>query len=160
MDNDKKAPNIIIGLVIIAALVFGIVYYSFRSVPKKPTVQKPVNKLENVKTTALPKGMPSDLPLESGAKILNNFNATAPNGQVQGTRTYLSAKAMQTNYDIYRTYLTSHKWTIVTEVKDPQHPDIVSVFARNTKGTISVSVQKNNVTATGSTVSVTFVSAK
>lgn len=122
--------------------------------------QKPVNKLQDVKPAELPKGMPSDLPIETGAKILNNFNATAPNGQVQATRTYLSAKAVQTNYDIYKSYLTAHKWSIVTEVKDPKHPEILSIFARNAKGTISITIQKNNVNPTGSTVTVTFVSAK
>lgn len=138
---DKKLLNIIIGVVILIALIVLVWWYAFPSKPASKGPVKPVNKIENVKPAELPKGFPADLPLEAGAKILNNYNATSPDGKrMQATRSFESAKTASANFDLYKTYLTKNKWTILGEVNDPNKPQSLAIFAKKGEGILNVGI--------------------
>lgn len=139
--DEKKLLNLIIGGVVIIALIVLVAWYVFPSKPAQKGPVKPVNKIENIKSTELPKGVPSDLPLEKDAKVLSNYNATSPDGtKVQATRSFESAKTAQANFDLYKDYLAKNKWTILGEVNDPAKSKSLAIFAKKGEGILNITI--------------------
>lgn len=114
----KITKSIKIGLVVFAVIVVGALIGLMVTRHNQPPAASQiaplqVNKTE-VSTEKLPEKFPTDIPLESGANIINNYNATTPDGRFQATRTFQTSKSLSDNLAIYSKYLTDHKWVVKT----------------------------------------------
>lgn len=67
---------------------------------------------QDIDSTKLPDKFPVGFPQETGAKITQNYQATAPDGRQQSTRTFESAKSLDENLKIYQDYFKKNNWTI------------------------------------------------
>lgn len=76
-----------------------------------PEFKPVVTKVANEK---LPDKFPADLPLETGAKVVDNYNATSTSGNVQATREYESAKTPEQNYGVYNDFFNKNNWEVLT----------------------------------------------
>lgn len=64
--------------------------------------------------------MPANLPFETGAQILQNFEVTDPaTGKTQSTRVYVSKKTIEADYASYQKYLKDNSWTVVSSIDQP-----------------------------------------
>ncbi len=73
---------------------------------------------QDVTAGEIPRGMPSTVPMEDGAKILENSNTTTSNNALQATRIFESTKTLAENFAIYEKYLIDNNWSIVTRIND------------------------------------------
>jgi len=131
MDNKKWKIAIVIVVVI---LVIGIgTWLYLRSMTAGNGL---ANKVVNVPASQLPNDFPSIIPIEKGAVIVSNFNASAPNGQVQATRSFDSAKSVAENLRFYELYILTSRsgWIPISSVNDPSDPNHAAVYARDLKG--------------------------
>jgi hypothetical protein len=115
MQNKKFTLWAVVVLVVVLALV--LVIRSSKK-PQSGTGNKPASGSLQVTKTEVPpgtapQGFPADIPIEAGAKITQNYNATAGNGLFQATRVFDSSKSMDQNFAIYSDYLKSAGWTVV-----------------------------------------------
>lgn len=77
--------------------------------PAKFTVTK-----QDMPQEELPKKFPVEFPLEEGAKVLQNYNATTNDGRRQATRMFETAKSLEENYRLYEDFFQENGWTILT----------------------------------------------
>jgi hypothetical protein len=75
--------------------------------------------------------LPSDIPAPRDARIMESFDVASSNGNVQGTRTYVSDRSIAEEAKLYRAYLKDNGW----EVKDDkENANYVAILAtRETK---------------------------
>jgi 16S rRNA C967 or C1407 C5-methylase (RsmB/RsmF family) len=79
---------------------------------KTPQAQQiKVTKTEKA-PTELPDKFPKDIPMETGAKVVQNYNATTEDGRFQATRVFESKKTIDENLKIYEEYLKTSKYTL------------------------------------------------
>ncbi len=78
-----------------------------------------VNQKE-VDQTKLPDKFPSEIPLEQGAKITQNYNATGSDGRFQATRAFVTAKTLDANYKIYTDFFKNNGWQLETGVNQTE----------------------------------------
>ncbi len=71
---------------------------------------------KDVDISKLPDTFPADIPLEAGAKITQNYNATTNDGRSQATRAFETTKTLDENYKIYTNYIKNGGWTLGTGV--------------------------------------------
>lgn len=64
----------------------------------------------NLDFSKLPEKFPSNIPLEDGAEITQNYNATSPNGRLQATRSFVTKKSLTENIDLYTNFLNKDGW--------------------------------------------------
>jgi hypothetical protein len=62
----------------------------------------------------LPDKFPASLPIEQNAKVIDNFNSTASNGNFQATRQYESAKSPADNYKTFEAFFKKDGWTTLS----------------------------------------------
>ena len=74
--------------------------------------------ISQVDTSKLPDSFPTDIPLESGAKVEQNYNASV-SGKIQATRIFVSAKSLSENFTLYKTWLTKNGWKIDATLDQP-----------------------------------------
>jgi len=160
--------KILVSIVVLVALAIAVIVIQ-RSTKKalspgtttgqqsQGTTTQPVANVDvnPVESKTLPANLPTDLPWESGAEILQNFEATNKDtGQYQATRVYVSKKTLDQNMTIYKDYLTSHGWVIAGVIdqkeikslfatKDKEHLDIV--LSHNGDGVDTVNVSYGTV---------------
>ncbi len=108
------------------------------SVPPAVTVTK-----KQVETAKLPSGLPSDVPIEAGAKILQNYTATTSDGKIQATRIFETSKSLDDNAKVYTDYLVKNNWKITTKTTIERLRSIAAV-----KGDlyININIGENSVT--------------
>lgn len=124
----------VLGLVLILLILAAGVYYFYFLKPEPATPEPPksiLSETQYFQVGELPKGFPSDLPLEESAQILENFTAkfatkennvrlqdgtlaTAPEFY-QSTYSYVSEKSLSENNEIYKKYFTGKKYKLLTE---------------------------------------------
>src|SRR3989338_2334245 len=155
-NNNKKwiGGAVAIILVIVAIAFLGKVKVND---PEPSPTPPPPNKIENVPVNQAPKGFPTQLPIESGAEITNNYNATSPDGRFQAARVFSSTKSVQANFDFYNNYLTKNNWKVLGVVNESARPDQRAIFAQHSTGLLNVTIYKS---ATGSTVDLSFLPVK
>lgn len=143
----KKTIVIIIVVIVILGLG-GVAYYVVQNQTGKVTNKNNQNQAKqqlNVtksekNTNELPDKFPTDIPIETGAKIIQNYNASTPDGRFQATRVFESAKSMDENLKIYKDYLTSKNYKLqpVVEV-----PNFKSISGTNDNMNLQVSMNYN-----------------
>ena len=82
------------------------------------------------------------IPISSDVKIVNNYNATSPDGRVQATRTFENRKSVAENFDFYKNYLTAPQngWTLLSEVNNSADPNHKAIFAKNADGILTINI--------------------
>lgn len=129
----KKFVWLIIFMVILAggALAFNKFYKNSDKVDvggKSVNNQPPKVQVSQtaVESTKLPEKFPTDLPLETGAKVTQNYTATTVSGVMQSTRVYETKKTLDENYKIYKDYLKKASWSIENDINEATRKILVA----------------------------------
>ena len=64
----------------------------------------------NIDFSQAPEKFPTNIPIESGARLTQNYNATTPQGEFQATRTFITEKSLTENIDFYTDFLNKDGW--------------------------------------------------
>ena len=110
----------------------------------------------NVDFSKVPEKFPTNIPIEPGAKLTQNYNATTPDGQFQATRTFETQEALATNLKLYTEFLTDDGWEIKATTDDPTFK---MVLGTKGKQSLQVSIDENKVTKI-KTVSISYTESK
>jgi len=101
----------------------------------------PQTMVTEVSENTAPEFFPKDMPSESGATVVKNYNTTTPDGRQLGTRVYVTAKTVDENYKIFQTYFEKAGWT-VTAAPAVKGSDSKTLLA--TKGSMQAQVTIGN----------------
>lgn len=71
--------------------------------------------ITNLPRDQKPSFFPEGVPIESGAEIVQNFDAINTRNEKQGTRDFFSKKTIEENFVFYKNYFTTDGWTIISE---------------------------------------------
>lgn len=82
---------------------------------------------QEVEPTKNPEKFPTDVPIESGARITQNYNASTTDGRFQATKEFQTNKTLAENLTIYRSYLESNGWEIRSTVDQENYKMIFGV---------------------------------
>lgn len=150
MNTHETIKKMLVGLIIIIAFALGatLVINIFKKddAPAQTTdeLKSPVTKTE-VAQDKLPEKFPATLPIEEGAKITQNYNATANDGRYQATRAFETSKTLAENYTLYNNWLKSNGYTISSTVDEDVYK---MVSGTKDKQTVQVSVSENTASKT------------
>ncbi len=145
---------IIFGVVVLA-IVVGIV------MTRPPEQAAPAATVQNLPAYSLPEKFPISVPMESGAKIVGNYNATSADGKIQATRTFESEKSVDDNFALYKSYVMDRQngWTYLNEVNDPANAGHKAIFASGANGILNINISAGSVSGT-SVVDISFLASK
>lgn len=157
--GNKKLRNILSIILVVLIIALSVWVYVFYSNTQEVAQEEPKSEvaIEQVSPDKLPEKFPADIPLESGAKIMQNYNATAPDGRVQATRTFESKKTLDENFEIYKTAFSKNDWVISNTVEDQSN--VKAIFASKDNDSVrgQVIIRENAPTQTRIVdVSITF----
>jgi len=117
---------VVVALVVAVAIIFKIVGkgpYINKKSPVAQTVQTAVPAFVSVATipdAQVPKGFPSDFPFENGVKVLQNSEIKDPvTRKTQSTRAFVSQKTVGDNWSLYRGYIKSNGWSVISSTDQP-----------------------------------------
>jgi len=157
MKNKKYLAVILLVILLVVVLALAWKYPKQNSgVNTNPGEQttkqqsQPMVGVSAVPPAQIPPGMPSNLPFEANAKILNNFTIKDPTtGKTQSTRAYASQKTIDENFAVYQKYLQDNGWTITNSLDKPTVKNLNAskasanfsiVIGKDSKGQVSVMV--------------------
>jgi len=154
MANKKIVIIIIVVLALVAGVVVWVSLVSKDKQKNEPTIaniktktdeqQAPLKVKQNdVAVTELPKEFPSEIPMEKGAVISQNYNATAENGIFQATRVFETSLSLDHNFKIYSDFITKKDWKLVTSLNQD---NIKVLSASKGKGNLQITMSENSVT--------------
>lgn len=109
----------------------------YGNAPTTPPVELKVE-TKDVPTSQFPENFPTDLPIEKGAEVTQNYTATTNDGRFQATRTFQTAKTLDENYKIYRDYSLKNGWELGTGV-DQENIKVVTATKGNLTMTVTIS---------------------
>ncbi len=111
----------------------------------KQSMEKPkeVVTKKNIPVEQTPDKFPKDVPIEDGAVITQNYNATAVDGRFQATRTFETTKTLDANYKIYQDYMKNNDWEVKANVNTENYKMLLGV---NGTAQLQVSINENSVT--------------
>ena len=140
--------KVLILIVVLAVIAAGAVIWKAKRVPVKPInpgnqgqSSQPKVEVTAIDPTKLPQGLPSDLPMESGAQVLQNFEAKDPvSGKTQASRAYVSKKTLDEVFASYQSYLQKNGWSVQSTINQPGLKNI-SALKDNTR--LSVTIAKD-----------------
>lgn len=145
MENSHKFIKLL--LAIVAVLILAFVLYKFvgnnRQSSELKTPETAVVKKMDVDFSKLPEKFPTNIPIESGAKITQNYNATTPEGEFQATRSFVTTKTLAENIKIYSNILDKDGWKSKVVVDDP---NFKMISGSKDKKQITISVDDNKTT--------------
>lgn len=146
-ETGNTSKNILLAVVGVIVLLVIILFLS-GSGPKtgqkpNPYKQEPqkVTRQEVPKEQA-PSGFPADIPIETGAKITQNFLAKVSDGRTQATRVFESKKTVKQNYDLYASFLTKNTWK--TDGSS-ETPNLSSLLATKGGSQLTINIAKNTI---------------
>lgn len=103
----------------------------------------PVAITKDVPKTELPDKLPKDIPLETGAKITQNYTASSTDGRSQSTRVFETKKSLDENRKIYADYLAANGWKIVGTLNES---GLRVITAIKDKSQLQITINQNTVT--------------
>lgn len=138
----SKKNLLIIAVVVVLLVVIAVL---FRSKPvqnnNQNNAEQPVITKTEVPSTDLPTKFPSDIPIEEGAKVLDNYNAQTPDGRFQATRTFETNKTLAANLKLYSDYLKQEDWTVQAVVDQAAYKMVVGM---KDKQQLQISIDENS----------------
>ncbi len=96
---------------------------------------------KNVDVNQIPVKFPTDIPIEAGAKITQNYNATAPDGRFQATRVFETKATLADNLTLYKAYLVKAGYKIQSMI---DQPTLKMVYGTKDNGNLQVSIDENS----------------
>lgn len=102
-----------------------------------------ISEKKNIPTKEVPDKFPKDIPIEEGAKITQNYNATAADGRYQATRAFETSKTLDANYKIYSDYMKNNGWKIESNVNEATFKTLLGT---NGDAKLQVNMNENSVT--------------
>ena len=121
MENKNSQPgsgltnNQLLKILVVVAVLFLLLYVAIQintfkndklaTQPLPAQVQK-----TNVDFDKVPEKFPTNIPIESGARLTQNYNAVTPEGAFQATRTFVTEKSLTENIDFYTDFLSKDGW--------------------------------------------------
>lgn len=137
----------VILVLVIVVLGFTALMYVYSVTQDKvtdvETVDKPVVTKQDVPVTETPNRFPQDVPIETGAKITQNYNATAADGRYQATRTFETARTLDANFKLYSDYLKANGWKVEANVDTETYK---MLLGSNGNAQLQISINENSVT--------------
>lgn len=119
--------------------------------PKEAIVQK-----TNIDFSKLPAKFPTNIPIETGAKTTQNYNATTPAGLFQATRTFETKQTLAANLTLYTDFLKKDGWKIKGTTDNPTYKMVMGA-----KGKQSLLITINEMQTTKiKTVSISYSKTK
>ncbi|QQS22838.1 hypothetical protein IPM19_04405 [bacterium] len=157
MPNKRLMAVVVVGFLIIAGLVYFIKDKRSSDTEQFYNDQVPSVQKTNVDFAKLPDKFPEDIPLETDAKITQNYNSTTPEGHFQATRTFETQLTLAENYGIYEKFLKDNGWTIIATTNDPGYKMIAG---SKDKQNIQVTIDENKGSSKTKTVSISYSELK
>lgn len=157
MENEQNSFKLVVLVAAILALLFVAFLVTKKFVtrntdqsdqPKSAVVQK-----TNVDFGKDPEKFPSDIPVEAGARITQNYNATTPSGLFQATKVFVTEQSLASNLTIYTKFMNDNGWDVTATV---DQPTFKMVSGKKEDVTLQVSIDQNSVT-NERTVSISYV---
>lgn len=137
----------IIVLVVIVLLLSGFIAFNHwqkkRLINKGNSTQKELNVVKkDLAFNKNPEQFPTNIPIEEGAEITQNYNATTADGRLQATRAFITNKSLADNLKIYQDYFKTNDWKVIATVDQDVYKMILG-SKDNTQ--IQVSVNENSI---------------
>jgi hypothetical protein len=162
-----KTAGIILALIVLVAIIWFVAGNKKKQVSistpvptatSTPTASTEPVKVQktNVPISQTPQGFPADVPIEKGATITQNYNATSDTGLFQATRVFTSSKSAEANFALYSSYFKTSGWA-VTITLDTATEKLIAGKKGNQN--LKVSISQNTVTKEVS-VDITYSSQK
>lgn len=136
---------VIVALAIIVLALAGLILVfsmTDKSGPQVNDQETPIVTQKDLPVTQVPEKFPVNVPIEEGATILQNYNATAADGRFQATRTFETKKSLDANFTIYENYLKANNWKIETTLNQPEYKLLVGT---NGNTQLQISLSENTV---------------
>lgn len=120
--NQESIKKMLVGLIIIIALAIGVtlVISMFKkddgAQQNTNQVESPIQSKTDIPVDKLPDKFPVNVPVEDGAEISQNYNASTKDGSVQATREFVTNKTLAENLTIYKKYLQDNGWIVSATV--------------------------------------------
>jgi hypothetical protein len=152
-DTIKRVLLIVLGIVVLA--IVAAWFISKRQVPEKQQVLIDLGtsiEKTNVAADQNPEKFPTNIPIEAGAKIVQNYNATAGGGRFQATRVFETGKTLNENLKIYQDFMKADGWAIQSTVNQANYK---MLFASKGDSYLQVSMNDNQVNKT-KTVNISY----
>lgn len=143
----SKKFVVVILVIAIAAIIASLVYAMMvrKNAGQSGTKDENKDQIQIVKKEVdkakAPEKFPSDIPIEAGAVITQNYNATAPDGRFQATRVFETKKTLAENLTIYKDYLEEDNWKVASTVNLENYK---MVFGSKGKAQLQVSIDQNS----------------
>lgn len=154
----------IVALVVVVALAALLFVYLFHSNVQAPAVvtQPPAPKLKVDKHDLAPSQVPDQFPsellaLEKGAKLTQNYNASAADGRFQATRAYETNKSLADAIKVYTDFFNKNGWKIVNTLNQDMLKVVIAT--KNTVQVLVVADENSKTHVHAVTVTATQVSA-
>ncbi len=112
----KKSLSIIAVIVLVLLIIILVIKSQDRGSTVQTNNSAPVISKSKVPDSQLPSKFPADLPIEVGAVVIDNYNATTPDGRFQATRSFETSESLAANLKLYTNYLKTEGWTIQATV--------------------------------------------
>lgn len=140
--NTKKIVIILVLAVLIAAGAFYLLKTTRENNVRETALEASLVQKTDVDFSKAPEKFPSDVPIESGARLTQNYNATTPDGKLQATRSFETTQSLDANLVKYTDFLKSNGWDIQATTNDPTYKMVYGV-----KGVDSllISIDENKV---------------
>lgn len=114
--------KILIGVVVLGLIGVGLYFLTDQYSPFNGKTNKESGiTLTNVPISILPNNFPSNLPIETGAQLLENYEAVAPDNRKQSTQVYTTRKSLSENIKIYSDYMQKNGWQITSQEDKPTY---------------------------------------
>lgn len=88
----------------------------------------------------IPAGFMAEIPIEAGATITQNFEATLTDGRKQATRAFISGRGLEENYQIYLNFLTKNGWELKTNFESE---NLKTLLGAKNESELAVNISQN-----------------
>jgi len=134
----------IIAVIVVALIVIvWVVWSSLQQKPKPPVSNNVVgNQITQVPANQLPAVFPPNIPMEPNRQIVENYNASAANGQEQATRSFQSLQTVAANVSLYENFLADPKngWTVLSSTTS--NTADATLLAKNAGGILTIEISQ------------------
>lgn len=120
MDNSINEPanslnrtTILVIILIMSAALAG--FFLYRSQKSAPPLEESSRTAHQIEVVDLPKaqnpaGIPQDLPLDPGSKVIQNYESTAPDGRIQSTKKFTTPLGVDEALAKYHKFFEARGW--------------------------------------------------
>lgn len=147
----RHRNKILVALVILAVLIAIILIGSNKSTKQVVDTNADQNQLEfsksNVPSNQIPGIIPTDIPVESNAKVTQNYVSTTKDGLSQSNRVYETSKSLADNYKLYTDYMKKNGWEITSTIND-ENSKMISGRKQNSLLLVQMTVNKDTTSKT------------